>query len=145
MRVLDLDGREVHAKIKGDTQSQRPVSALRLATTPPARAGEPQGKQEHNCSDCGVHDEADDAGAEVNSEAMQQPVADEGADDANGRVANETKPVAPYNLARQPSGNEPDDQNDDPPLVRQMHALGSSLRFAAQFMNIAKKLGRKQT
>jgi hypothetical protein len=42
MRVLDLDGREVHSKIKGDTQSQRPVSALRLATAPSARAGEPQ-------------------------------------------------------------------------------------------------------
>jgi hypothetical protein len=79
----------------------------------------------------------------VNSEAMQKPVADEGADDRS--VADETEPIAPYNLARQPSGNEPDDQNDDPPLVRQMHALGSSLRFAAQFMNIAKKLGRKQT
>jgi hypothetical protein len=67
MRVLDLDGREVHSKIKGDTQSQRPVSALRLATAPSARAGEPQSKQEHNRSDCGVYDEADDAGAEVNS------------------------------------------------------------------------------
>ena len=45
----------------------------------------------------------------MNSEAMQKPVADERADDANGRVADETESVASHNLARQPSGNDPDD------------------------------------
>ena len=48
----------------------------------------------------------------MNSEAMQKPVANEGADDANCRVADETEPIAPYNLARQPSSNKPHDQND---------------------------------
>ena len=47
----------------------------------------------------------------MNPEAMQKSVADEGANDANRRVADETEPVAPHNLACQPSGNEPDDQN----------------------------------
>jgi hypothetical protein len=46
----------------------------------------------------------------MNSEAMQKPVADQGAEDANRRVADETKTTAPYNLARQPSGNDPDDK-----------------------------------
>ena len=54
----------------------------------------------------------------MNPEAMQKPVADEGADDANRRVADETETVASHNLAGQPSGNEPDDQNDKQPLVR---------------------------
>ena len=54
----------------------------------------------------------------MNPEAMQKPVADEGANDANRRVADETEPVAPYSLACQPSGNEPDDQNDNQPPVR---------------------------
>jgi hypothetical protein len=49
----------------------------------------------------------------MNSEAMQKPVANEGADDANRRVADETETTAPYNLARQPSDNDPDDQNDN--------------------------------
>ena len=49
----------------------------------------------------------------MNSEAVQKPVADEGADDANRRVADETETVTSHNLARQPSGNEPDDQNDN--------------------------------
>jgi hypothetical protein len=42
---------------------------------------------------------ADDTGAEMNSEAMQKPVANEGTDDANRRVADETETTAPYNLA----------------------------------------------
>ena len=54
----------------------------------------------------------------MNPEAMQKPVADEGTDDANRCVADETETVASHNLARQPSGNEPDDQNDKQPLVR---------------------------
>jgi len=64
----------------------------------------------------------------MNSEAMQKPIADERADDANRRVANETKPVAADNLASQPTGNDPNDQNDKQPLVRQMHAVLSALR-----------------
>ena len=31
----------------------------------------------------------------MNSEAMQKPIADERADDANRRIAHETKPVCP--------------------------------------------------
>ena len=46
----------------------------------------------------------------MNSEAMQKPVADEGADDADRRIADEAEPVASHNLARQPSGNEANDQ-----------------------------------
>jgi hypothetical protein len=87
----------------------------RLTAAPSARAHDPQYEQEHNRSNRGVNDEADDARAEMNPEAMQKSVADEGANDANRRVADETEPVAPYNLACQPSGNEPDDQNDNQP------------------------------
>ena len=100
----------------------------RLATAPSAGAREPQSQQENNRSDCSVDDEADDTGAEMNSKAMQKPVADESADDANGRVADETETAPSDNLARQPSGNDPDDQNHNQPLVRQMHVLPFALR-----------------
>ena len=63
----------------------------------------------------------------MNSEAMEKPVADESANNANSHVADETETVALYNLARQPSGNDPNDQNDNESLVRQMHALSLSL------------------
>ena len=36
----------------------------------------------------------------MNSETVQKPVANEGANDPNGRVADETETVAPYDLAR---------------------------------------------
>ena len=54
----------------------------------------------------------------------------ERADDPNRRVADETKPVAGNNLASQPSGDDPNAQNDKQPLVRQMH-LSASLRVLA--------------
>jgi hypothetical protein len=59
----------------------------------------------------------------MNPEAMQKPVADERTDNANGCAADETGTTASDNLARQLSGNEPDDQNDNQTLVRQMHGL----------------------
>ena len=64
----------------------------------------------------------------MNSEAMQKPVADQGADDADRCVADETETTAPYDLARQPSGNDPDDQNDNQSLVREMHGLAFAFR-----------------
>ncbi len=77
----------IYAKTKPEVEARRKafVGALRregdrgsrLAAAPSARAREPQGEQEHNRSDRGVDDEADDAGAEMNSEAMRKPVADE--------------------------------------------------------------------
>ena len=43
----------------------------------------------------------------MKSEAMEKPVADQSANNANSHVADETETAAPYNLARQPSGNAP--------------------------------------
>ncbi len=59
---------------------------------------------------------------------MQKPVADQGADDADRCVADETEATAAYDLARQPSGNDPDDQNDNQSLVGQMHGLAFAIR-----------------
>jgi hypothetical protein len=59
----------------------------------------------------------------MNSEAMEKPVADESANNANSHIADETETIAPYNPARQPPDNDPDDQNDNQPFARQMHAF----------------------
>ena len=59
----------------------------------------------------------------MNSEAMEKPVADESANNANSHLADETETVALYSLARQPPGNDPDDQNDSQPFARQMHTF----------------------
>ena len=82
----------------------------------------------------------------MNSEAMQKPVADEGADDADCCVADETETTAPYDLARQPSGNDPDDQNDNQSLVREMHGLAFAFALIrGEVGSIAKNLGQGQT
>ncbi len=59
----------------------------------------------------------------MDSEAVEKPVADESANNANSDIADETETIAPYSLARQPPGNDPDDQNDNQPFARQMHAV----------------------
>src|SRR5271170_5412638 len=92
-------------------------------TAPSARAQKPQSQEQYDRSDCGVDDEANDSSAEVKSKAMQEPVTDERPDNTDCRIADDTEPVPLNNLARQPSGNDPDDQNDKQPLVRQMHVL----------------------
>ncbi len=83
----------------------------------------------------------------MNPEAMQKPIAYECADDANCCVADETEPVSSDDLARQPSGNDPHNQNYNQALVRQMHALPlfPSFRFAASWIHLLEDLGRGQT
>ena len=99
------------------------VPASSRMTAPSARAHKPQSQKQHNRSDCGVDDEANDSSAEMKSKAVQEPITDERPDNTDRRVADETEAVPLNNLARQPSGNDPDDQNDKQPSVRQMHGL----------------------
>jgi hypothetical protein len=53
----------------------------------------------------------------MDSKTMEEPVANERANNANGGISNETKPIAPDDLSGQPSGNDPNDQNDKQPFV----------------------------
>ena len=89
----------------------------RLATAPAARPISRRGGRSTIAPMVALTTRPMMAGAEMNSEAMQKPIADERADDANRRVADKTKPVAADNLAGQPSGNHPNDQNGKQPLV----------------------------
>ena len=78
----------------------------------------------------------------MNPEAMQKPVADEGADDANRRVADETETVASHNLARQPSGNEPDDKMTMNPWSDRCMLFSQPFALIRGLVgNIAKKSG----
>ena len=73
----------------------------------------------------------------MHAKSMQRPVADKGADDADGSVADETKSVAPYNFSGQPSDNQADNQDDDQGLVRHTH------RFPALALLICSVHSRK--
>jgi hypothetical protein len=67
----------------------------------------------------------------MDSKTMQEPVANERANNANRGISNETKPIAPDDLSGQPSGNDPNDQTDKQPFVRQMHSVSFSPRSDA--------------
>jgi hypothetical protein len=57
----------------------------------------------------------------VDTELGQQPVANEGPYDPDEQVTDESEPGASHDLARQPSGNEPDQQYHKETFARHMH------------------------
>jgi hypothetical protein len=65
------------------------ICSLRpLAIAPSGGAREPQGKEEHDRSDCCIDDEAYKPRREMHSKSMQNPVSDKRADDANCSIAD---------------------------------------------------------
>jgi hypothetical protein len=78
-----------------------------------AAVNEPQNDQKQNGTDCGGNNGGNDPSAEMDSQLGEQPTADQGADDPNADVSNETVSGASYNMAGQPSRDEADEENDD--------------------------------
>ena len=78
---------------------------------------EPKNDQKQYCTDGGGYDRGNDPGAEVDAQLRQQPTADQGADDPNAEIGNETVAGTSYNLAGQPSRDEADQQNDEKALT----------------------------
>jgi hypothetical protein len=74
---------------------------------------EPENNQKQYGADGGGNDRRNDPGAEVDAQLGQQPTADQGADDPNAEVGNQTVAGTPHDLAGQPSGDEADQQNNE--------------------------------
>ena len=55
------------------------------------------------------------------AELRQQPVADEGADNADDEIADEAEAGPAHDFAGEPAGDEADQQDDQKTFVRQMH------------------------
>ena len=64
---------------------------------------------------------------EIDAELRKQPAADEGADDADDEVADETEACALDDLSGQPSGNNADYQNNCESFTRHVHLPTSSI------------------
>jgi hypothetical protein len=64
----------------------------------------------------------------MDTDLRQQPVADEGANNADYKVADQTKACALDELAGQPSRNDANQQYDKKTFIRHMHcdALGAA-------------------
>jgi len=70
-------------------------------------------QQENHCTDRGDNDGATQSGADVNTELRQQPCAEQGADNPDRDIADETKTVSRHQLSGEPSGNETNQQDDE--------------------------------
>jgi hypothetical protein len=82
---------------------------------------EPQKDQQDHCAERGVDDSGDNTGTKVNPQLRHQPAADEGADNANNNIADETEAAALYDLSRQPTRDQADQKYDEKTFTRHMH------------------------
>ena len=74
-------------------------------------------KEQYDCSNCGVDDEGNGTDAKMDTQARQQPVTDECADNTDNQVANKPEAATSHDLARQPAGNDADHQYDDEAFI----------------------------
>ena len=104
------------------TEPASPAAAE--TTAAPKKSDE---KKQYDCSNCGVDDEGNGTDAKMDTQARQQPVTDECADNTDNQVANKPEAAAPHDLARQPAGNDADHQYDDEAFIRKVHGFGRRL------------------
>jgi hypothetical protein len=105
------------SKFVGAKRSLPAPAPAPAATKAAAAADEPHDEQENQRPDGCVDDGGDNSDAKVEAELGQQPVANEGANDPDEEVTDESEPGASHDLTRQPSGNEADHQYDKETLA----------------------------
>jgi len=109
-------------------QACSPKTASRKASTKPSPASrigsakQPYNNQQQYRADRGDDDRRNNARTHMNAQMRHQPAANQSAHDADGDVADDTKPAARDNFPRKPAGYEPDQQNDEKTLRRDVHA-----------------------
>jgi hypothetical protein len=93
---------------------QRAISgALPTAPSPTAAASdESEDQQQHNSTDGGVNNRAENPGTEMNIELRQQPITDKGSDNSDNEITNEPKTRTADKLTSQPSGDQAHQQDD---------------------------------
>src|SRR5689334_9619642 len=129
--LINAQARRKVAIIEGDPLRGRGLPAPSPPPPTQATADEPEQEQQHHGSDKGVEDQRDDAGAEMDTEPRQQPVADERTDQANNQIADQSETAAFHHSAGKPSGDNADDQDDQKTFVRQMHGQPPSKSIAS--------------
>src|SRR5271154_2184687 len=78
------------------------------AASPSARPDRAQNNQNNDCADRRFDDHARETAPEVEVEARQEPVADQGPDDADRSVADKSETIAAQDFADQPSSDRAD-------------------------------------
>jgi hypothetical protein len=80
----------------------------RSALPPASSVDEPENDQEENCANGGGDNGGHYTRAKMDSQSGQEPIADEGADDADAKVRHEPKAGAPHDLAGKPARDQSD-------------------------------------
>src|ERR1700678_287615 len=78
---------------------------------------------EDDCSDRRGDDRGDEPAFDTNTQKTRKPTTDEGADNSNNDVAEETEAAAPDQFARKPASNGTNNQ----PRYNSMHIHGRPL------------------
>ncbi len=76
-----------------------------------------QDQQKQDCTDRRVDDGGDQPDTQMDAELRHQPGTNEGADNANQDIADDTETCAPHNLAGQPSCDQSNEQYDEKTLT----------------------------
>src|ERR1700733_407442 len=109
---------------------RRKAAAYRPLYSPPApaasvvtaaAANQPEQQQKDNGPDKGVDDQSDDPNTEVNTKLRQQPIADEGADQTDQQIADQSEPATLHHPARQISCDNSDNDDHEKALIGQVH------------------------
>jgi hypothetical protein len=95
--------------------------ARSIAPSQSATSNEPDDEEQDGGTDCRVDDRTKDAHAEMNSEFGKQPASDERADNADQEIADQAKSSAAHDLAREPTGHDTHDNNDEEAFAGHVH------------------------
>jgi hypothetical protein len=106
------------SKATGNAATLAPKST-RPATTPStAASNDPDDREQHNSTNRGVDDQRHDANAKMDVQSWQQPITDEGSDNAYYQVPDETEPATSDNPPGEPARDNADQYYDEKALVR---------------------------
>jgi len=83
-------------------------------------------EQHQDRSNSSGDDLIDDPGPDVDAQPREQPAPDQRAHYSNGDVTDETEAAAGYDLPRQPSCNQADQQYHDQTFAREEHGTSCS-------------------
>jgi hypothetical protein len=87
----------------------------------PSAANQPEQQEKHHGAYESVQNQRDDAAAEVNTDARQQPIADKRADQAYNQIADQSEAAAFHHSAGEPARNNANNQDDQETFIGQMH------------------------
>lgn len=97
------------------------------APAPAAATQQPHHEEQQYRADRCIDDRTDHSIAQVQTDAGQQPTANERADYPDEKVANDSKTRALHDFAGQPSCNDANEQYDQQAFIRHMHCITSEL------------------